>query len=85
MNWRIHIDGPSQRIIKRLRGKDSTIVNKVIDSMALDPFSGDIEKLGGQDNIWRRRAGSYRIFYRIYTNSKLIYVLDVERRTSKTY
>ncbi len=85
MNWYVQVDGPARRVIKKLRGKDSILVDKAIDSIAIDPFSGDIEKLGGQNNVWRRRAGSYRIFYRIYTNNKLVYILDVERRTSKTY
>jgi hypothetical protein len=31
--------------------------------MAEDPFSGDILKLRGMENRWRRRAGSYRISF----------------------
>jgi mRNA-degrading endonuclease RelE of RelBE toxin-antitoxin system len=32
--------------------------------MAVAPFAGDVLKLEGEDNLWRRRVGSYRIFSR---------------------
>jgi mRNA-degrading endonuclease RelE of RelBE toxin-antitoxin system len=31
--------------------------------LAEDPFSGDIIKLEGAENRWRRRVGSYRVFF----------------------
>jgi mRNA-degrading endonuclease RelE of RelBE toxin-antitoxin system len=39
----------------------------------------------GEENVWRRRAGAYRIFYELIPKTKIIYVFRVERRTSKTY
>jgi len=39
----------------------------------------------GRDDVWRRRTGSYRIFYEVDTVRKIIYVFDIKRRTSKTY
>jgi hypothetical protein len=42
--------------------------------MALDPFGGDILKLEGESNRWRRRIGNYRIFltyrYRCQSSSR---------------
>ena len=46
---------------------------------------GDIVKLGGEDNIWRRRVGNYRIKYRVSMEEKIIDIYDIERRTSSTY
>jgi hypothetical protein len=34
-----------------------------LQSIAQDPFSGDTLKLHGMENRWRRRTGSYRIFF----------------------
>ena len=52
----------------------------------IHPFiRGDIQKMRGKDNVWRRRVGSYRIFYKIETSEKTILVFYLERRTSKTY
>jgi mRNA-degrading endonuclease RelE of RelBE toxin-antitoxin system len=53
--------------------------------MAEDPFSGDVLKLEGQNNRWRRRVGSYRIFFTVDTRSRVVAVSAVVRRTSTTY
>lgn len=57
----------------------------VIQSMPSDPFSGDIQKMKGQEHVWRRRIGAYRIFYELLPKESLIHVFHIERRTSKTY
>ncbi len=85
MNWLIHVTDPARKVINRLHGKDFILVDKAIDSMTADPFGGDIEKLGSQNNVWRRRVGSCRIFFKLYSENKLIYILEIKRRTSKTY
>ena len=85
MNWLIYVTSPARKVINKLRGKDFILIDKAIDSMATDPFGGDIEKLGGQSGVWRRRVGSYRIFYKLYFENRHIYILEVKRRTSKTY
>jgi mRNA-degrading endonuclease RelE of RelBE toxin-antitoxin system len=53
--------------------------------MVENPFSGDILKLEGRNNRWRRRAGSYRIFFTVDTRSRLVAISAVVRRTSTTY
>lgn len=53
--------------------------------MSVNPYAGDIVKLEGANNTWRRRVGSYRVFYEIIPGDKVIHVFRVERRTSKTY
>jgi len=51
--------------------------------MQSDPFSGDIKRL--QPSGWRRRVGSYRVFYDLLTEEERIVVTAIERRTSTTY
>jgi mRNA-degrading endonuclease RelE of RelBE toxin-antitoxin system len=53
--------------------------------MRQDPFSGDIARIHGQPATWRRRVGSYRIFYDLMPERLTIVVLAIERRTSTTY
>jgi mRNA-degrading endonuclease RelE of RelBE toxin-antitoxin system len=53
--------------------------------MAEDPFSGDILKLEGGNNRWRRRLGSYRIFFAADTAARTVAVSAIVRRTSTTY
>jgi mRNA-degrading endonuclease RelE of RelBE toxin-antitoxin system len=53
--------------------------------MAGDPFSGDFIKLEGRNNRWRRRVGSYRVFFRVDIADRTVDVLAIVRRTSTTY
>jgi mRNA-degrading endonuclease RelE of RelBE toxin-antitoxin system len=53
--------------------------------MAEDPFSGDILKLHGMEDRWRRRAGNYRVFFAVDAAAKTISVSAIARRTSTTY
>ena len=38
-------------------------MTKVIKDLAIDPYTSDIQKMKGERNVWRRRIGSYRLFY----------------------
>jgi hypothetical protein len=51
--------------------------------MADDPFAGDVLKLEAEDNLWRRRVGSYRIFFAVDNASKTVAITAILRRTSK--
>jgi len=49
------------------------------------PYSGDLVKLDSEENLWRLRIGAYRIKFQIRNKDRIIYVYEIERRTSKTY
>jgi mRNA-degrading endonuclease RelE of RelBE toxin-antitoxin system len=53
--------------------------------MADDPFAGDVLKLEGEGNRWRRRVGSYRSFFILDTTANTVAVTAIVRRTSNTY
>ena len=53
--------------------------------MEINPFVGDIKKLKGIENVWRRRIGNYRIIFEIFSQEKIIYIYDIQRRGSKSY
>jgi mRNA-degrading endonuclease RelE of RelBE toxin-antitoxin system len=55
---------------------------RALDELQNDPFSGDIKALKPG---WRRRVGSYRVFYDLLADEKRIVVTAIERRTSTTY
>ena len=85
MNWQISVAGHARKQLKRIPAADRDRIEHAIDEMWQEPFRGDIEKMGGQENSWRRRIGAYRIFYEIFTDQKIIRISDIRRRTSKTY
>jgi mRNA-degrading endonuclease RelE of RelBE toxin-antitoxin system len=53
--------------------------------MANDPFQGDIIRLEGDENRYRRRVGSFRIFFRVDRATRTVDISAIVRRTSTTY
>ena len=84
MNWQILIADAPQKQLKRIYWQDSERIAVVIGRMKDDPFVGDVQKMAGKA-AWRRRVGSYRIFYKLFPESRSIYIYEITRRTSKTY
>jgi len=84
-SWNLRVDPGVFKILKKMPRRDAEVVLNVIRLSPVNPFFGDIQKMRGGDNIWRRRVGSYRIFYKIMIAEKTILVFRLERRTSKTY
>lgn len=85
MSWRLIVDRSVEKELKRVPRKVAAHVFSVIEQLAENPFIGDIEKMLGEGHVWRRRVGSYRIFYEILAKEKTVYVMSIKRRTSKTY
>lgn len=85
MNWVLQVDSAVYKILRKIPGHDARRILFAIETLALDPFVGDIQKIKGETNVWRRRIGPYRILYEIHTAKKIIYVFELQRRTSATY
>lgn len=84
-NWDLQVDSSVLKALKQFPRKDAEAILNVIKLLSTDPYFGDIQKMEGEENTWRRRVGSFRIFYKIKVFDKVILVFHVERRTSKTY
>lgn len=85
MLWRLRILRRAEKSLAKLPTKDQRLILEVLDEMRSDPFTGDIARLRGQRSTWRRRVGSYRLFFDV---DPLLFVIDVVaivRRTSTTY
>ena len=85
MNWTVVVAKAAQKELERLPAKDRDKIVAVLRSMADDPFSGDIMKLEGEGSRWRRRMGSYRIFFLVDKEVRIVSVSAILRRTSTTY
>ncbi len=86
MTWHVFVASSATKFVRRLPNKDAARIKFVLEKeFPRDPYVGDIQKLGGQENVWRRRVGSYRIFFEVYPSLQKIHVFDVDRRTSNTY
>lgn len=84
-SWKLKVRKKIYRILKKFPEKDRQRIVKIIEGLPLDPYTGDIEKMAGEEDSWRRRVGAYRIFYELIQREKIIHVFRIERRTSKTY
>ena len=84
-NWDLQIDLGVFKALRKISRRDAEALLAVIRLLPVNPYFGDIKKMKGGENAWRRRIGAYRIFYRIKTAKKVLLVFRLERRTSKTY
>ena len=85
MNWRLIIDNSTKKQLARIPKYETVRLVAVIHELAVNPYAGDIEKMRGEKDVWRRRVGAYRIFYELYTSKSVVLVFGVKRRTSSTY
>ena len=85
MNWTVLVAKPAQKQCARFPAKDQARISAAVVEMARDPFSGDVLKLEGETNRWRRRVGSYRIFFSVAGAARTVSISAILRRTSKTY
>ena len=84
-NWELRIDEKVHDQLRKFPQRDAEPILSVIESSSFDPYIGDVQKIRGEKNVWRRRIGAYRIFYEINQDRKFVHVFWVERKMSKTY
>lgn len=84
-DWVLQVDPVVYKSLKKIPRHDVERLLSAIEELSADPFSGDIQKMGGEINVWRKRVGSYRIRFDLIKEEKVVHVFRVERRTSKTY
>jgi len=83
--WRVLVPKRVANRLVRLPKRDRERIQEILRDFESDPWLGDIAKIKGENTMWRRRVGNYRIFYSTYSDKKIVAVKEVERRTSKTY
>ena len=84
-NWDLQVDPSVYKVLKKIPRPIAEDILVAIRLLPANPYFGDIQKMKGENDAWRRRIGAYRIFYKIKTMERTILVFHLERRTSKTY
>jgi mRNA interferase RelE/StbE len=86
MTWTIQIAKRAAKALAKIPAKNQRQLRAALESMQENPFSGDIVRLYAPErSAWRRRVGSYRIFFDVYPDRLVVDIIDVDRRTSTTY
>jgi mRNA interferase RelE/StbE len=55
-------------------------VGQVINALADNPRPPGVQKLSAEDNVYRLRAGDYRVLYQIVDRQLLVLVVRVRHR-----
>jgi mRNA-degrading endonuclease RelE of RelBE toxin-antitoxin system len=85
MSWTLRVAQHAVKALKRAPAKDRSRLVAAPGEMRKAPFTGDIVRLQGESNTWRRRIGNYRIFFEVSAQTQTVDILDIARRTSTTY
>ncbi len=85
MSWQIIIANQAKKNLERLPKDSAYRLLTALDEIVVDPYIGDIKKVKGELNTWRRRVGRYRITYAVLVNEKVIKVTDIGIKSDNTY
>lgn len=85
MTWTVIVARLARKQLLTLPPRDQDKVAAAVRAIAENPLSGDVVKLEGEKNAWRRRVGSYRIFFNVDGRDRRVSIDAIVRRTSTTY
>ena len=80
MAYTIEVAPTAERQIKALPKSIRTQIGRRIDKLAADPRPYGVEKIAGEDNLYRVRSGDYRILYEINDQELLVLVVKIGDR-----
>jgi mRNA interferase RelE/StbE len=83
--WSVSLARSAQKQLDKLPSGDFTRVDAAIESMRVDPFTGDVVHLKNAGAAFRRRVGDYRILFDVFRERRHVDVVAIPRRTTATY
>ena len=83
-NWILLVEPRVAKASKKFPKQDRESIGAAVAEMRLNPYTGDFIKLEG-NNVWRRRVGSYRIFFEVDQIARTVIIFRIRRRGSNTY
>lgn len=82
MPWDYRLSKQSFKNIKKIPKKEQERVYATLEEMRRDPFLGDIRLIQGEKNLYRRRVGNYRIYFRPLKSPNVLEIPLIERKQS---
>ncbi len=83
--WTVRVPVRVAKILVKLPRQDEVRLGAALREFEVNPWHGDVVKLEGEPNSWRRRIGNYRVFYSVWQEKRLVEITYIKRRTSATY
>ena len=78
--YRIRISRTAGRQLEKLSPDARARVVRAVQGLAIDPFPSGCRKLTGYDDVFRVRAGPFRILYSVNGGTLIVVVLKVGHR-----
>jgi mRNA-degrading endonuclease RelE of RelBE toxin-antitoxin system len=83
--WFVVLSAPALKHLERVPPRDLARIYAAIEGMRENPLKGDVRKLHGGLEGFRRRVGNWRIFFDVDSTKAQVVITAIERRTSTTY
>ena len=80
MTYEVEVSDSAKDFLKTISKADAKRIAKKIDKLVEDPRPRGVEKLTGEENLYRIRSGDYRVIYEIEDRILFILVLKVGHR-----
>ncbi len=85
MPWTLRVDKRVEKKLRRLNPKDQRLIREALDQLRTDPHGAKLQPLQYQPTGYRLEVGNWRLATDIYAEELLIYIADLQRRTTTTY
>ena len=85
MSWQLCIANQARKSLLRLPKDSADRLLLVLDETGQVPYVGDIKKIKGELDTWRRRVGRYRITYKVSVSDRMIEVTTIKMKSDNTY
>lgn len=84
--YKVYFTARAAKSLKKIPHPYHLKIKEIIPKLTENPFALDIKKLASPHKTSHRlRLGAYRLFLDIDSENKEIIIVDLERRTTKTY
>lgn len=83
MSYKLKLHRDVEKQLSRIPGKQRERVVDTMRSLSVEPRPHRCQHL--QDELFRVRAGQYRIVYAVFDDEVIVVVCKVARRTERTY
>ena len=80
MTYRIAFKPSAEKAYLRLEFITRRRIAKKLDALVENPRAVGVEKLEGDDNLWRVRVGDHRIVYEIHDDRVMVLVVRIGHR-----
>lgn len=82
MPWDYRLAKQAFKNLEKFPKKEQEKIYVILEGMKGNPFLGDIKLMQGEENLYRRRVGNYRIYFRPIKSLRVLDIPLIERKHS---